>query len=350
MAARIKNALCYKKPAFWVLILSVAAVILVVVCLLTNPVKGLELPDAASVLSMEMEQFNAGESLGPVVVTDSGDIETVLSALSGARKTLRQSVNDAPTQSNYLKVRLILQGEGELRTLFLYTEGNSYYVEAPYIGVYRSSRDASVTVYTIYNAAQDNPLTLKWKNIKVGTPRETVLKIMGEPDLRLSGMYGEGYSLDDGVHLIFYYDEESLVRWVYKDGKMVEPPETAGSAQQNEKDPSEIQNLATLDNNKEDYLHSLTDNDVTTAQKVAEAYYKTMPYSLTAIDLDSDMGSFLWEIHGWGNDNNPDAARFTFGNLIVFDTRISEFPETPRQIALGRENASARWEVINEGW
>jgi beta-lactamase regulating signal transducer with metallopeptidase domain len=101
--------------------------------------------------------------------------------------------------------------------------------------------------------------------------------------------------------------------------------------------------------NKEDYLHSLTDNDVTTAQKVAEAYYETLPYSLTAIDLDSDMGSFLWEIHGWGNDNNPDAARFTFGNLIVFDTRISEFPETPRQIALGRENESAQWEVINEG-
>lgn len=108
--------------------------------------------------------------------------------------------------------------------------------------------------------------------------------------------------------------------------------------------------LPTPDNNKQDYLHSLTDNDVTTAQKVAEAYYETIPYSLTTIGLDSDMGSFLWEIHGWGNDNNPDAARFTFGNLIVFDTRISEFPETPRQIALGRENESAQWEVINEGW
>ncbi|MHB8061791.1 MAG: DUF5301 domain-containing protein [Ruminiclostridium sp.] len=148
---RIKNILNFKRPAFWVMILSVAAVILAVVCLLTNPVKRLELPDAAAVLSMEMEQFNVRESLGPVVVTDSSDIETVLSALSGARKTLRQSVNDAPIQSNYLKIRLILQDE--LRTLFLYTEGNAYYIEEPYIGVYRSSRDASVAIYKIYTGS-----------------------------------------------------------------------------------------------------------------------------------------------------------------------------------------------------
>ena len=164
---RIKNVLNFKRPAFWVLILSVAAVILAVVCLLTNPVKGLELPDAASVLSMEMEQFNARASLGSVVVTDSGDVETVLSTLSGARKTLRQSVNDVPAQSNYLKVRLVLQGEGEPRTLFLYTEGNNYYVEAPYIGVYRGNGDASVSIYTIYNRGSEETERTVAQNIDI---------------------------------------------------------------------------------------------------------------------------------------------------------------------------------------
>ena len=54
-----------KKPAAWVLIISVLAVILSSVCLLRNPALKLELelPDATSVLSMEMEQINEGTSV-----------------------------------------------------------------------------------------------------------------------------------------------------------------------------------------------------------------------------------------------------------------------------------------------
>ena len=45
---RVKNVLNYKKPAFWVLIVSTAAVILVAVPLLTNPIKTPEPLDASS--------------------------------------------------------------------------------------------------------------------------------------------------------------------------------------------------------------------------------------------------------------------------------------------------------------
>lgn len=63
-----------------------------------------------------------------------------------------------------------------------------------------------------------------WEDIHVGTPREAVLKMMGEPDYMLSGFYGDGYDLD-GSHLIFYYDGDGRVQWIVKDGKRIEPPE-----------------------------------------------------------------------------------------------------------------------------
>ena len=319
---RIKNVLNFQKPAAWVLFISVLAVILSSGCLLTNPALEQELPEATSVLSMEMEQINEGTSVGRTRVTDSEDIKTVLSALSGARKTSTQSVNDYPTQKNYLVARLVM--EKEAKTLYLYTQGNGYYVEEPYIGVYKykSDRETNAAICKIYNDRLSGgatpslvPLTLDdvrelarkgdnlvfedfrgfkgmdfssnfnyhimgygiaggyrlivrtdgkqidcanlesiledggsgidlrysdvdeflkghpssealtsdearavaesiflgWKNIEIGTPREVVLKIMGEPNFTLSGLYGDGYVFENGSTVIFYYGADELV-------------------------------------------------------------------------------------------------------------------------------------------
>ncbi len=148
---RIKNIMKFKKPAVWMVIAAVIACIAVTLLLLANPAKSLELPEAASVLSMDMEQFTEYETLGAVAITDSSKVETVLSALSGARETLQQSVNDYPVQNNYLIVRLNLAGER--RTLCLYAEGNTYYIEEPYAGIYRSDRNASAAIYKIYTGS-----------------------------------------------------------------------------------------------------------------------------------------------------------------------------------------------------
>ena len=147
---RVKNVLNYKKPAFWTLLVAVAVVILATVCLLTNPTETPKLPDVSAILSMEMEQFNDRTSVGTTIVTDQNEIKFVVAALTGARKTLKQSVNDNPTQNNYLVVRLSL--EGEMRTLYLYTEGNGYYIEEPYIGVYKyiGDQDSIKVVYERY--------------------------------------------------------------------------------------------------------------------------------------------------------------------------------------------------------
>ncbi|MFZ7102381.1 MAG: DUF5301 domain-containing protein [Peptococcaceae bacterium] len=149
--SRIKNVMNYKKPAFGAVIAAVIVCIAVAVLLLANPAETPELPEAASVLSLDMEQFNEYESLGAVTVTDSGDMKTVLAALSGARKTLRQSVKDYPARNNYLVVKINLSGER--RTLCLYSEGNVYFIEEPYAGIYRSTRDSSVAIYKIYTGS-----------------------------------------------------------------------------------------------------------------------------------------------------------------------------------------------------
>jgi beta-lactamase regulating signal transducer with metallopeptidase domain len=143
--SRIKNVLHYKKPSFWLVCTAVLVLASGTIFLLTNPDQFLGLPDATFVMSVEMERFNEGVSVGSAVLTDNTDIEKVLSALSEAKKTLRKSVNDTPTQKNYVIIRLIL--EDGIRSLFLYSKGGSYYIEEPYAGVYKINRSASGEIF-----------------------------------------------------------------------------------------------------------------------------------------------------------------------------------------------------------
>ncbi|MEA4954786.1 MAG: DUF5301 domain-containing protein [Pseudoflavonifractor sp.] len=191
---RIKNILNYKKPTFWVVAAVVITCAAATVLLLANPAKTLDLPEATAILSTDMEQFNEHESLGPVNITDSGDMETVLSALSGARKTLRQSVNDYSIQSNYLVIRLNLSEEQ--RTLCLYAEGNTYYIEEPYVGVYKSNRDTSVAIYKIYNTALTDASIPENETLCVDSP---------------NGAYAaEAYGTDTGITAAGRYPYEGL--------------------------------------------------------------------------------------------------------------------------------------------
>ncbi|WP_042331478.1 hypothetical protein [Desulfosporosinus orientis] len=54
----------FKKPAAWLLIISALAVLLLSVCLQTNPVPKLELPGAAVVPSLEKDQINESTRFG----------------------------------------------------------------------------------------------------------------------------------------------------------------------------------------------------------------------------------------------------------------------------------------------
>ena len=149
---RIKNVMNYKKPMFWIISFGLIIILIATIGLVSNP-QMIILPEPDVVQSMEMEQFNEGSNLGSVIITDEESIDAVVEVLSDSKKTMRYSTNDYPTQSNYLIVRLIL--EGEQRTLCLYSDNGSYYIEEPYVGIYKSKREASVATYRVYTAALD---------------------------------------------------------------------------------------------------------------------------------------------------------------------------------------------------
>ncbi len=165
MKNRVKNILNYKKPAFWTVCAAVIIAAAGAVLLTANPAQTLELPGTASVFTVEMEQFNDRLSIGRVVITDAEQIETILSAMAGAKKTLGRSVNDYPTQEKYLVVRLIM--ENEMRTLCLYSEGGGEYIEEPYIGIYKTRGNLGEVLYRVYTDNMDrtsgSAINIKWE-------------------------------------------------------------------------------------------------------------------------------------------------------------------------------------------
>jgi len=139
----------YRKQTFWILCSVAIFAVVGIITLLSKTMQTLELPDTASVTSVEMEQFNDMLTVGRVTISDKERIGSILPALTGARKTLRYSVNDHPARDNYLVIMLI--GKERTGKLFLYSEGSRDYVEEPYAGIYRISRDSSRTLYQIYS-------------------------------------------------------------------------------------------------------------------------------------------------------------------------------------------------------
>ncbi len=165
MTNRVKNVVYYKRPAFWLISAAAVAAVVATIFLFAYKTQTLELPETASVFTVEMEQFNDRISVGRVVITYAEQIETILSAMAGAKKTLRHSVNDYPEQDNYLVVRLIM--ENEMRTLCLYSEGGSEYIEEPYAGIYKTQGNSSKALYQVYTdnmeKSSGNAINIRWE-------------------------------------------------------------------------------------------------------------------------------------------------------------------------------------------
>lgn len=138
------------KKAFLLISALVLIGIIAGIALLIRPIKVIELPDAEAVTNAELEQYDDRMSIGKITLTDKADIEFLLSALSGARKTMHQSVHDAPLQTDYLSITLNLTDE--MRRLYLYYRNGSHYIEEPYIAVYKINKSTSVEIYQIYTS------------------------------------------------------------------------------------------------------------------------------------------------------------------------------------------------------
>lgn len=142
-----------KKTCFWISLAAVsvcAAALIFVLAIQAHsiPSQPIQLPSTSTLLSMEMEQIKEDKSTGIVTVTDTTDMEAILSALSRSRKTSRQSINDSPNEDNYLIIRLKMK-KGE-KKLYLFAAGNHCYLEEPYVGIYRIDKEANTSIYAFY--------------------------------------------------------------------------------------------------------------------------------------------------------------------------------------------------------
>lgn len=65
---------------------------------------------------------------------DTDWITQVITDINNSKPTNKQSVQDVPQNENYIKLDIKLN-EGT-PTLFVYKDGDSYYIEQPYQGIY----------------------------------------------------------------------------------------------------------------------------------------------------------------------------------------------------------------------
>lgn len=212
---RIKNVLNYKKPGFWVVVISFVVVVALSISLLTNPKQTpINLPAKDEVFGIQIEQVNEGESLGVVQITETSDIETILMALQNTNKTLKKSYNDAPGRRDYF--RIYIDGT-TLQRLYLYNDANKYYIEEAYVGIYKTSRETSVSIAKVYTsnggAYLENSVTTLW-NARTKYVGDTLDQAVALALASSSNRYREGECFAEG-HIILGTDKERGATKIY---------------------------------------------------------------------------------------------------------------------------------------
>ena len=107
-----------------------AALVLLVTLTACRKAEPMTLPETGEIVSVDV---TAGDQT--VQHTDEAWISEMVTALSGAEPTGRESVQDVPQAEELVRLDLRL-GSGA-STLFAYQEDEHFYVEQPYQGIYQ---------------------------------------------------------------------------------------------------------------------------------------------------------------------------------------------------------------------
>lgn len=203
---RIKNILGFKKPAAWVVAVSVALVsALVIGFMLSRPSSGdtsdndLWERDHYSRLTVDdvRELAKKGDAL------DFGDFD---------------GFRGADVSSN-LDYHIMLYGvEGGYR-LIVRTDGRK--IDSAQLERIWDNSGSGIDIR--YNDVDEfikthpsSELIESWRGITTGTPKDEVNDIMGVPDVITSGLWSEGYELIDGAVVLFLYDQDGNVQRMTK--------------------------------------------------------------------------------------------------------------------------------------
>ena len=227
---RIKNVLNFKKPAAWVITVSVLLVAVLSIGFAANK----SAPDNSSDWGIynfpsylyDRATLNTEATIYPT------SFETVNATLTNTEMegglqcseafTFVKQAGDEWRIVPYIDIKpstILDLAVGASKTYTLTPDMLSVKLEA---GNYRIITDVWYTneappqivrtVWADFTIAA--PDSTGWQDIRIGMLRDDVHKIMGEPDGMLSGFWGDIYLLDNDNRVIIYYDANGLVEHV----------------------------------------------------------------------------------------------------------------------------------------
>lgn len=123
------------------IIIGIALVLILILVLLYYFIVGrtynLDLPKSAEVTGISFDKSNDG-----VFITARADMDKILDTLYDVkRETKTKSVQDSPVNvKELIQVDFYLNG-GKISSIYVYKKGNKYYIEQPYNGIYKISKE-----------------------------------------------------------------------------------------------------------------------------------------------------------------------------------------------------------------
>ncbi len=150
--------------------------ILFVIITSTGLYQRITLPESGDVNVLYLSFVKEGTDKGNVEVNDTQVINNILKLLAGARKSLQAFVQDTPLTKSYFKISLKMPSKNHI--MYLYNYKNSYYLEEPYLAVYKISKTDYKKLSSTYISLTD-PLTkdietrYEINKMKYGKKKET---------------------------------------------------------------------------------------------------------------------------------------------------------------------------------
>lgn len=126
-------------------LLLLVGLVLLLITFASKPKYILSIPNSNDVSSI---QFNKKDELGITLVDDEDSISKVINSLNGVkREKVADSINDAPYNDQYTQIT-IYDKEKISQTIYIYKKNNKYYVEQPYIGIYKMTETEYNSIVT----------------------------------------------------------------------------------------------------------------------------------------------------------------------------------------------------------
>lgn len=260
---RIKNILNYKKPATWVIVVSIILVAALIIGFTSN---------RPSVVSSDWKiydfpnqfydgvAFNTEAGIYPpsfdVISAVLTNHETEDELTYGKAFTLVKQVQDEwrviPLKASFNDIALYLPAGASVKysltpdMLPVKLDAGNYRIVAD-VWYADEAKPAVRTVWADFTIAA--PDSTGWQEVRIGMSHDDVHKIMGEPIGMLSGLFGEIYKLDDGSNMIIYYDAESKVNHI----KMAALPDDTSSPPES----TDMELLANADLDRDGHQESI---------------------------------------------------------------------------------------------